>query len=425
MKKLLSCFTLLTLCVSLFAACSSDNADITPTPEPTTAATATPVPTEAPTPTPEPTKAPTPTPLPFDKSVTLMNTYGTVFENSGVCITNASNLENVYTVKNIKKHYNSISLENEMKPDHILGGAPTLITVDEAKSLGYIIPDNYKDTMVPKLNFDATDLAMKLCVENDLGLRFHTLVWHSQTPNWFFRTDYIAGTDFVSADVMDARMEFYIRSVMKHVYDSEYSSCVYTWDVVNEYWNADDTNWIAIYGKQNHTPSFVKLAFEIADDMLKQYGIRDKVTLVFNDYNTYMNSQHIIAIVEFVNSEEKLCDAFGMQAHLDTGYPSTDLFKSTAKKFLATGLEVQLTELDVTCKNDLTQSNYYYSLMKGLLELKKNGGNITGITYWGMGDDRSWRGSQKPLLFSMLGIPKPAYYKVLQAYVDAGYTIQE
>ena len=417
MKKHVTYFALLTLITSLFAACGSGDAETTPTPEPTA--------TIAPTATPEPTKAPTATPLPFDKSVTLMNTYGTVFDHIGVCVTSASNLENTYTVKAIKKHYNSISLENEMKPDAILGGVPTLITIDEAKSLGYVIPDNYKDTMVPKLNFGATDLAMKLCYENDLGLRFHTLVWHSQTPNWFFRSDYTAGTDFVTTDVMDARMEFYIRSVMKHVYDSEYSSCVYTWDVVNEYWNADDTNWIAIYGAKNHEPSFVKLAFEIADDMLKQYGIRDQVTLVFNDFNTYMNSPHLVSIVEFINSEEKLCDVFGMQAHLDTGYPSTVLFQTTAKKFLDTGCEVQITELDVTCKNDTTQGNYYYNLMKGLLELKKDGGNISGITYWGMGDDRSWRGDQNPLLFSMLGIPKPAYYKVLQAYVDAGYAIQE
>lgn len=415
MKKLFSSLALLAMTATLFAACNQTPAE--PTPEPTQSVTS--------TPTPEPTKKPTPTPLPFDKDVTLMNTYGTVFDKSGVCVTRASDLEKAHMVKLIQKHHNSISLENEMKPDHILGRVPTLITVDEAKALGYVIPENYKDTMVPKLNFDATDLAMKLCTENELGLRFHTLVWHSQTPNWFFRTDYTAGTDFVTTDVMDARMEFYIRSVMKHVYDSEYSSCVYTWDVVNEYWNADDTNWIAIYGEKNYTPSFVKLAFEIADDMLKQYGIRDKVTLVFNDFNTYMNSSHLLSIVEFVNSEEQLCDAFGMQAHLDTGYPSAELFKSTAKKFLDTGLEVQLTELDVTCKNDLAQSNYYYSLMKGLLELKKDGGNITGITYWGMGDDRSWRKEGKPLLFSIPGIAKPAYYKVLQAYVDAGYEIQK
>ena len=424
-KKLISVFALFALTTSLFAACGSDNTDAAPTPEAT--ATVAPTATPEPTSTPEPTVAPKPTvtPLPFDKNVTLMNTYGTVFENSGVCIAQAKNLENVYTVKLVKKHYNSISLENEMKPDAIMGGSPTLITIDEAKALGYVIPENYKDTMVPKLNFTATDLAMKLCSENDLKLRFHTLVWHSQTPDWFFRTDYSANNDLTTTDVMDARMEFYIRSIMKHVYDSEYGDCVYTWDVVNEYWNATPNNWIAIYGQQNHTPSFVKLAFQIADDVLREYNIREKVTLVFNDFNTYMNSQHLVAIMEFINSDGKICDAFGMQAHLDTGYPSTDLFKNTVKKFLDTGCEVQITELDVTCNNDTTQANYYYNLMKGILELKKEGGNISAITYWGMGDDHSWRGDRTPLLFSMPGIAKPAYYKVLQAYVDAGYTIQE
>ncbi len=424
MKKTITCFALLTMIISLFAACNSGDAKVTPTPEPTatTAPTATPEPTAPP----EPTKAPTATPLPFDKSVTLMNTYGTVFDRSGVCVTRASDLENVYTVKLIKKHYNSISLENEMKPEEIMGKlSATLISIDEAKSLGYVIPENYKDTMVPKLDFGPTDLAMKLCYENELGLRFHTLVWHSQTPDWFFRSDYNSASNLVTTDVMDARMEFYIRTIMKHVYDSEYSSCVYAWDVVNEYWNATPDNWIAIYGKQNHTPSFVKLAFEIADDMLKQYGIRDQVSLVFNDFNTYQNSPHLVSIMEFINSEEKLCDAFGMQAHLDTGYPSTALFQTTLKKFLDTGCEVQITELDVTCTNETTQANYYYNLMTGILALRKEGGNISGITYWGMGDDRSWRSKQSPLMFSMPGIAKPAYYKTLQAYVDAGYTIQE
>ena len=425
MKKLFSSLALLAMTVTLFAACNTKPANPTPTSEPTTPVTSTPTPEPTATPTPEPTKKPTPTPPPFEKDVTLMNTYGTVFDYSGVCISAASNLENSLTVTSIKRNYNSITLENEMKPSYILGNAPTLITVDEAKALGYIIPDNYTDTMVPKLNLKTTDLALKLCAENELGLRFHTLVWHSQSPTWFFLADYTSGNSFTTPEVMDARMEFYIRTVMSHVYDSEYGHCVYAWDVVNEYLNADDSNWIAIYGAKNNTPSFVKLAYEIADEMLRNYGIRDKVSLIFNDFNTYMNARNLLAIMEFINSDGKICDGFGMQAHLDTGYPSASLFKTTLKQFLDAGYEVQLTELDVTCKNLDTQATYYYNLMKGILELKKDGGNISGITFWGMGDDRSWRKEGKPLLFSIPGVVKPAYYKVLQAYVDAGYEIQK
>ena len=422
-KKIASILILATLLVTSLGACGSDGSDGTVTPEPTATAapTATPEPTEPPTPTPEPTA----TPVPFDKSVTLMNTYGTVFDYSGVCVSSASLLDNIYTVKSIKQHYNSVTLENEMMPSYILGNAPKLVTVDEAKALGYVIPDNYADTMVPVLNFDTTDLAMRLCTENGLGLRFHTLVWHSQSPNWFFRSDYSYDSAFVTPEVMDARLEFYIRTVMKHVYDSEYGACVYAWDVVNEYLNADASNWIAIYGQKNTSPAFVKLAYQIADEVLRDYGIRENVSLIFNDFNTYNNTPNLIKVLDFLNAEQRICDGMGMQAHLDTNYPDPLRFKQTVKAFLDAGYEVQLTELDVTCKRDSVQANYYYNLMKGLLELKKDGGNITGITYWGRGDDHSWRSDGTPLLFSMPGKPKEAYYKVLQAYVDSGYTIQE
>ena len=74
MKKIVSCFVLFALTVSMFAACNTGGADVTPTPEPT--ATVAPTGTPEPTVTPEPTATPKPTvtPLPFDNSVTLMNT---------------------------------------------------------------------------------------------------------------------------------------------------------------------------------------------------------------------------------------------------------------------------------------------------------------------------------------------------------------
>ena len=358
----------------------------------------------------------------FD-DLTLLNTYGTVFGNIGTCI-NLWQLQNTSTLNLVKSHYNSVTSENDMKPDALLGSSPTLISVNEAKELGYVIPDNYTESTVPKVNFTNVDKILELCAKNGLRYRAHTLVWHSQTPNWFFRTGFSKSGAFVTPEVMDARMEFYIRTVMTHVYDNEYGFVVYSWDVVNEYLNADDTNWIAVYGAKNTSPSFVKKAFLIADDVLRDYGIRDEVSLIFNDFNTYMNTQKIISIINFVNADGIICDGFGMQAHLDTGFPSTASFKNTVNAFLKTGLEVQITELDVTTKNDAAQEKYYYELMSYLLEIKKNGGKITGLTYWGLADNTSWRGQQTPLLFSTPGRPKDVYYKVTQAYLDAGYTAE-
>jgi len=419
MKKFFSNLALLAMTISLCAACNSTPADSTPTPT-TVQGTPTTEPTVAPT----ATTAPTPTEVPFDKNVTLLNTYGKTFGYMGTCVTYAQ-LSSVYTPKLIKQHYNSVTMENEMKPDAILGSSPTLLTVADAKALGYILPDNYTETSVPQLNFAVTDDVLRLCVEYSLSLRAHTLVWHSQTPSWFFREDYNPSGAFVTPEVMDARLEFYVRTVMSHIYENPNGHVVYAWDVVNEYPHATDSGWEAVYGQLGNTPSFVKLAYQVADDVLKQFEIRDKVSLFFNDYNTYQVAGKILAILNYVNAEEKLCDGIGMQAHLDTSYPPADSFKFTLKQFLDAGYEVQITELDVTTKDDNAQAVYYYNIMAGILELKKAGGNITCITYWGLSDTTSWRGSQTPLLFTMPSKPKAAYYQVIQAYVDAGYAIEK
>ena len=354
---------------------------------------------------------------------TLLNTYGNVFGKMGTCI-NLWQLQNNSTLTIIKSQYNSVTSENEMKPDALLGYSPSLISVEEAKRLGYVIPENYKESTVPRLNFGNVDKTLELCAKNGLSYRAHTLVWHSQTPDWFFRNNYSGSASYVSKDVMNARMEFYIRTVMSHVYDSAYGYVVYSWDVVNEYLHADQLpNWINIYGGINTSPDYVKLAYTIADDVLKEYGIRDKVSLIFNDYNTYIDTHKYLSIMEFINSDGKVCDGFGMQAHLDTGYPTAAAFKNTVNQFLATGLEVQITELDVTTNSTATQERYYYELMSYLLKIQKEGGKITGLTFWGLGDSNSWRGDRNPLLFSAPGKPKDVYYKVLQAYTDAGYPI--
>jgi len=93
--------------------------------------------------------------------------------------------------------------------------------------------------------------------------------------------------------------------------------------------------------------------------------------------------------------------------------------------FLEAGYEVHITELDVGAKIAMYQDTYYYDLMKALLELKVAGGNIHGITYWGLADMYSWKKENKPLLFTTLTTPKSCYYKVLEAYVDMGLYTEE
>ena len=138
-------------------------------------------------------------------NATLLNTYGSLFGRSGTCI-NLNQWKDPTTLSHVKSQYNSITLENEMKPDAMLGYSPTLITKDAAKSLGYYIPSNYTEAYDPKINFDRVDEVLTIAYENGLGVRAHTLLLHAQTPKWFFRTGFSTHHGYVSQSNMDARM---------------------------------------------------------------------------------------------------------------------------------------------------------------------------------------------------------------------------
>lgn len=362
---------------------------------------------------------------PTPGNATLLNTYGKTLKYSGAAV-NYYQLRDSNTLNVIKSQYNSITLENEMKPDAILGSSARLMSVSDAKNNGYYIPSSYTESTVPTLNFSTMDAVLKICYDNGLKLRAHTLVWHAQTPDWFFRVGYSSNGAYVSQAVMDARMEFFIKTYMNHIYTGNYGSVVYAWDVVNEYLHAGNTGgWAKVYGSNLGTsPSYVKKAFQYAYDCLSYFGLTNSVSLFYNDYNTYEVTDQIIALVNFINSGRKICNGVGMQSHLSTSYPSVTNFKNAMQRFLNAGFEVQVTELDVGNNNATDQANYVYNLMTAILSLKKSGGNITGITWWGLYDGVSWRSSSNPLLFSNLTTPKASYNSALKAYTDAGYTVQ-
>lgn len=384
-------------------------------------------------------------------SDSILENYRNIFPNLGNCVSyaNPSQLQDEETLAFVKKHFNSITLENEMKPDAILSSSPTKISVEKAKELGYVIPDNYAEAKVPKLNFDKIDKVLQIAYDNGLRMRAHTLLWHSQTPEWFFVKDY-SGSTKVSTSVMDARLEFYVRSVMTHVMEKEKEiagnagSVVYAWDVVNEYLHrfyARGLTWTSVYGDMGASPSYVKKAFEIAYDMLEQYEVQDSVTLFYNDFDTYFGVDNTIKLVEFINKDEKanICGGIGMQSHVDIKRPTIDEYSKALDAFMATGLEVQITELDFTINFDTDGSSPSYNyknegetideqaefvgdfmtmVTKKQINRNKNVSpkGITGVTLWGLYDSISWRSKCQPLLFSTsINDPKPAFQAFLQA----------
>ena len=391
------------------------------------------------------TKAPQKTELPPVEG-SILESYKDTFEYMGSCLNYGAfgQLQDEKTLQFVKNHFNSFTLENEMKPEAILGDEITGITKEEAASLGYVVPESYTEDVVPKLDFDTIDNALKAAKDNGLKVRAHTLVWHSQTPQWFFLAGY-NGRKSTTKEIMDARLEFYIRSVMKHVMDKEKEltgeagSIVYTWDVVNEYLNRGNSPWDRVYGNGGMEPSYVKKAFQVAYSMVKEYGVQDKVALVNNDFDTYFRPDEIVALVNFINEgeEAKICNAIGMQSHVDITRPTLEEYGTALDKFLATGLEVQITELDVTInfdhegktwqykdkgETDEQQAAFVSDFMKLVVKKQRerdktvNPKGITGVTIWGLYDTISWRSACSPLLFKgSIYEAKPSY----QAFLDA------
>ena len=385
----------------------------------------------------------------------ILKTYESQIPYMGTCLNYGSStykreLQNTKTLNFVKNQFNSFTLENEMKPDNILGYRPTTMTVAEAKAKGYYIPDNYKESTVPSLNFREVDGALEVAAKNGLKMRAHTLVWHSQTPAWFFSDKYENDKD-TNVATMDAREDFYIHNVMAHVMEKEKEltgsagSIVYAWDVVNEYLHRQEftRTWTNIYKNSGDTPSYVKKAFELAYGMLKAYNVQDQVTLFYNDYNTYFGIQQTLNLVNFINKDEpeKICGGIGMQSHVDIKVPTIELYGTALEKFLAAGYEVQITELDVTINYDTNgsysyadeketnadQAKYVGQLMKTILEKNRsrdknvNPKGVTGITLWGLYDTISWRASCSPLLFDT-GItdPKASFYEFINAAKSMG-----
>lgn len=370
-------------------------------------------------------------------------TYNGIFERMGNVLSydiswnDGYQMQSDETMKFVKHHYNSYTLENELKPAQILSDWSGTISVSEAKKLGYVIPDGYTESTVGKLNFDSVDKILEIANQYGLQMRGHVMQWHQQTSTRFFKEGYSSSGANVSKEVMDKRLEFYIRSVMKHVMDKEKSltgkagSLVYCWDITNEYTHRTNdpaaTSWMDVYGDMGLKPTYVKKAYEIAYDELKQYGLQEDVTLFYNDYNEYDVADEIVELINYINEgeEAKICGGIGMQSHITVNYPSLEKYGTAVDKFLATGLQVQVTELDIGIEDGQTEedlANHYSDIMKLLISKQENrdksvnARGITGVTVWGLYDTISWRKPTSCLLFgSGLDDPKAAFYSFIDA----------
>ena len=313
--------------------------------------------------------------------------------------------------RNLVSHeFNSITLENEMKPENILDGETCLAD-----------PATYNES--PALDFSSLTETLDWAQENGIGVRGHCLIWYSQTPSWLFYENYDVTGELASRELMMTRMENYIKGVFDWAQEN-YPGLFYSWDVVNEA-IGDNGGLRDCYWLQTIGDDYVQLAFQYA----REYA-DPSIELAYNDYNEYQPSkmEDILEMLAPV-AEAGNIDVMGMQSHMTAGL-SVDLYveaMNTSADEL--GVSIMITELDIGAPNSANplydQGVYYQEFFEGLIAAVDAGTPIESVTVWGISDDTSWRSNTTPLLFSGNLAMKSAFEGVVCAITGDELTIPD
>jgi GH35 family endo-1,4-beta-xylanase len=275
--------------------------------------------------------------------------------------------------------------------------------------------------------FETTDALVEWARKNQMSIHGHTLVWHAQTPNWFFENGDRA--------VVTQRMMDHIQTLV-----GRYKGNLQSWDVVNEAINDGgneatakteglrNSPWLKALG-----PEYLTLAFRFAHEA------DPKATLYYNDYNIESGPKHASSMVLLrrLLREGTPVHAVGIQGHWRSGSVPFDDIDKAISDYASLGLKVSITELDVTIRGaaggqfgsgperrgsriatppsaeDLNRQAEDYAKLFALFEKHRN--VIERVTFWGLHDRRTWRFGQYPLILDANVQPKPAYSAILSA----------
>jgi endo-1,4-beta-xylanase len=263
-----------------------------------------------------------------------------------------------------------------------------------AREFNACTPENEMkiDATEPQQNvftFTNADRIVSTCRANGAQVRGHTLAWHNQQPGWM---------QSLSGSALRSAMRNHITQVMTH-----FRGQLYAWDVVNEAFADGSSGARRDSNLQRTGNDWIEDAFRTAR------AADPNVKLCYNDYNidnwTAAKTQAVYQMVQDFKQRGVPIDCVGLQSHFTGGssYPSN--YRTTLSSFAALGVEVHITELDVT-NASVTQ---YQNVVRDCMAVSA----CKVITTWGIRDSDSWRSGESPLLFDGSGNKKPAYTAVL------------
>jgi endo-1,4-beta-xylanase len=301
----------------------------------------------------------------------------------------------------LKRHFNILVAENAMKP----------------ASLAQAGEGRYE--------FARADDIVNFAAASGMQMRGHTLVWHQQTPHWFFSDG--AGGE-VGRERLVERLRKYITDVVGH-----FKGRVQAWDVVNEAFatggeadaDADGwrrSPWLRIIGRE-----YLELAFRFAHEADPQ------ARLFYNDYETQQPAKRrmVAALVRDFKARGVPIHGIGHQAHCSIAHPRAADLEAAIVEVAGLGLTNHITELDVSLNRDIRESEVsevtprllaaqarkYTELFEMFMRHRDK---IGAVLMWGLHDDASWLRYwpmprvDAPLLFDGELKPKPAFWALVE-----------
>ena len=295
-------------------------------------------------------------------------------------------------------------------------------------------------------DFEAADRYVQFGLENKMHIVGHTLVWHSQTPDWVFAGDIpVARGDGqdeagenrrfrreyngprASREELLERMRDHIHTVV-----GRYKGKIHAWDVVNEALADGDGEAVLRESlwKQIIGPDYVAKAFQFAHEADPNAILR------YNDYGLENpgKRRRLIRLIKELQSRNIPVHAIGTQAHLNVT-TSFEVMDQSLAEIRTLGLPIHVTELDVNGaargqrgtgadisgnraatqgglvdEMNRRQSQAYAGVFKAFVQ---HSDVVEVVTFWGVNDAVSWRRFGHPLLFDADNQPKPAFDAVV------------
>jgi endo-1,4-beta-xylanase len=266
-------------------------------------------------------------------------------------------------------------------------------------------------------DFRQGDELVRFAQAHQMKIRGHCLVWSQYNPDWLRQSHF-------TTRQLSRLLHQHINLVMKH-----FAGQVFAWDVVNEALDENghvrDSLWynypgIGLSGKGT---AYIEQVFRWA------HHADPQALLFYNEAEgegLNRKSDAIYAMVKDFKRRGVPIDGVGLQMHIPAIDADTTAIAGNIARLTALGVQVHITELDVSLPvdsdgrsrpDDLTRQAEVY---RGIVRACLSNPGCTAIQTWGFTDKYSWIGSHshgargQALPFDRAYQPKSAYRAVLE-----------